>query len=149
MGLEWLLILAMLLPVARGHWDDSLWRRILTDRARPNRLHSPMTQWVRSRIGSVFIGREGLRAGWRFLLFALGILLGVRFVEDPLSHFLAQRLAINLNELSASALLIRKFVLCVSVFLVTAIAATVERQRENAFRLPNLGQPRRRATRRL
>jgi membrane protease YdiL (CAAX protease family) len=95
-----------------------------------------MTQRVRSRIGSVFVGRDGLRAGWRFLLYAFGILLGVRFVEDPLSQFLAQRLAINLNELSAPALLIQKFVLCVSVFLVTAIAATVERRRVDSYGLP-------------
>jgi membrane protease YdiL (CAAX protease family) len=53
-----------------------------------------------------------------------------------LSQFLAQRLAINLNELSAPAMLIRKFVLCVSVFLVTAIAGTVERRRIDSYGLP-------------
>jgi hypothetical protein len=95
-----------------------------------------MTQRVWSRIGWVFIGPEGLRAGGRFLLFAFGILLGVRLVEEPLSQFLAQRFAINLNDLSAPALLIRKFVLCVSVFLVTAIAATVERRRVDSYGLP-------------
>jgi hypothetical protein len=58
-----------------------------------------------------------LRAGWRFLLFPLGVILGVRLVEEPLSRFLAQRLTINLNELSAPPMLIRKFVLSVSVFL--------------------------------
>jgi hypothetical protein len=95
-----------------------------------------MTQRVWSRIGWVFIGPEGLRAGWRFLLFAIGILLGVRLVEEPLSQFLAQRFAINPHELSAPALLIRKFVLCVSVFLVTAIAATVEQRRVDSYGLP-------------
>src|SRR5256885_14716652 len=53
----------------------------------------------------IFIGPEGLRAGWRFLLFALGIVLGAWFVEKPLAQFLAQRLGINLRELSAPALL--------------------------------------------
>jgi membrane protease YdiL (CAAX protease family) len=77
-----------------------------------------------------------LRAGWRFLLFALGIILGVRLMEEPLSQFLAQRLSINLNELSAPAMLIRKFVLYVSVFLVTAIAGTVERRRIDSYGLP-------------
>jgi membrane protease YdiL (CAAX protease family) len=95
-----------------------------------------MTRRAWSRIGWIFVGPEGLRSGWRFLLFALGILVGVRFVEEPLSYFLAQRLAINLNELSAPALLIRKFVLCVSVFLVTAIAATIERRRVDSYGLP-------------
>jgi len=101
-----------------------------------NRLDQPMAQGSRSRGSRVFIGPEGLRAGWRFLLFALGIVLGVWFVEEPLSRFLAQRFAINLHELSAPALLIREFVLCVSVFLVTAIAATLERRRVDIYGLP-------------
>jgi hypothetical protein len=45
-------------------------------------------------IGWIFIGPEGLRAGWRFLLFALGIVLGTWFVEEPLANFLAQWFAI-------------------------------------------------------
>jgi membrane protease YdiL (CAAX protease family) len=94
----------------------------------------PQRAW--SRIGWIFIGPEGVRAGWRFLLFALGIVLGTWFVEKPLAHFLAQRFAINLRELSAPAILIRKFVLCVSVFLVTAIAATLERRRLDSYGLP-------------
>jgi hypothetical protein len=69
-------------------------------------LHRSVTQRVWLRIGWLFIGPEGLRAGWPFLLFALGIILGVRLVEEPLSQFLAQRLAIDLNELSAPAMLI-------------------------------------------
>jgi hypothetical protein len=104
-------------------------------------LHRSVTQRVWLRIGWQFIGREGLRAGWPFLLFALGIILGVRLVEEPLSPFLAQRLAINLNELSAPAMLIRKFVLCVSVFLVTAIAGTVERRRIDSFEFPDCSTP--------
>jgi len=95
-----------------------------------------MAQESRSRIGWVFIGAEGLRAGWRFLLFALGIVLGTWFVEEPLANFLAQRLAVDLHELSAPALLIREFVLCVSVFLVTGIAAIAERRRVDSYGLP-------------
>jgi membrane protease YdiL (CAAX protease family) len=95
-----------------------------------------MMQTSRSRIGSVFIGPQGLRAGWRFLLFALGIELGVRFVEEPLGQFLAQRFAINLHALSAPALLTQKFVLCVSVFLVTGIAAILDRRRVDSYGLP-------------
>jgi membrane protease YdiL (CAAX protease family) len=40
------------------------------------------------------------------------------------------------DELSAPVILIRKFVLCVSVFLVTAIAATLERRRPDSYGLP-------------
>jgi uncharacterized protein len=95
-----------------------------------------MAQASRSPIGSVFIGPEGLRAGWRFLLFAFGIVLGTWFVEEPLAQFLAQRFTINMHELSAPAMLIRKFVLCVSVFLVTGIAAMAERRRVDSYGLP-------------
>lgn len=98
-----------------------------------------MTQSIRSRIGWLFVGPEGLRAGWRFLLFAFGIVLGAWFIEEPLGRFLAQRFAINLRELSAPALLIHEFVFCVSVFLVTTIAAIAEKRRVDSYGLP-LGQ---------
>ena len=106
------------------------------DREYRNALHDSMTQASRSPITSIFIGPHGLRSGWRFLLFALGIVLGARFVETPLALFLAHWLRINLHELSAPALLIREFVLCVSVFLVTGIAAMLERCRVDSYGLP-------------
>jgi hypothetical protein len=77
-----------------------------------------------------------LRAGWRFLLFALGIELGTLVVEEPLAQVLARYFAINLRELSAPALLIREFVFCLSVFLVTGIAALAERRRIDSYGLP-------------
>ena len=95
-----------------------------------------MLERIWSRIGWIFIGPDGLRAGWRFLLFAFGIVLGTWFVEEPLARFLAQSFAINMDELSAPAMLVRKLVLCVSVFLVTAIAATLERRRLDSYGLP-------------
>jgi CAAX protease family protein len=95
-----------------------------------------MLERIWSRIGWIFIGSDGLRAGWRFLLFAFGIVLGTWFVEEPLARFLARSFAIKLDELSAPVILIRKFVLCVSVFLVTAIAATLERRRPDSYGLP-------------
>src|SRR6266478_7826364 len=95
-----------------------------------------MLERIWSRIGWIFVGADGLRAGWRFLLFAFGIVLGTWFVEEPLARFLARWFAINLDELSAPVILIRKFVLCVSVFLVTAIAAMLERRRFDGYGLP-------------
>ena len=95
-----------------------------------------MLERIWSRIGWIVIGSDGLRAGWRFLLFAFGIVLGTWFVEEPLARFLARSFAIKLDELSAPVILIRKFVLCVSVFLVTAIAATLERRRPDSYGLP-------------
>ena len=77
-----------------------------------------------------------MRAGWKFLLFALGIELGALIVEEPLAQVLARYFAINLRELSAPALLIREFVFCLSVFLVTGIAALAERRRIDSYGLP-------------
>ena len=76
-----------------------------------------------------------MRAGWKFLLFALGIELGALIVEEPLAQVLARYFAINLRELSAPALLIREFVFCLSVFLVTGIAALAERRRIDSYGL--------------
>ena len=95
-----------------------------------------MAERARSSIASIFIGPDGLRAGWRFLLFALGIKLGALVVEEPLAQVLARYFAINLRELSAPALLIREFVFCLSVFLVTGIAALAERRRIDSYGLP-------------
>ena len=88
-----------------------------------------MAERARSSIASIFIGPDGLRAGWRFLLFALAIEVGVFVIEEPLAQVLARLFAINLRELSAPALLIREFVFCLSVFLVTGIFALAERRR--------------------
>jgi membrane protease YdiL (CAAX protease family) len=49
-----------------------------------------MLERIWSRIGWIFVGVDGLRAGWRFLLFAFGIVLGTWFVEEPSARFLAQ-----------------------------------------------------------
>jgi uncharacterized protein len=95
-----------------------------------------MAERARSSIASIFIGPDGLRAGWRFLLFALGIELGGLVVEEPLAQVLARYFAINLRELSAPALLIREFVFCLSVFLVIGIFALAERRRIDSYGLP-------------
>jgi uncharacterized protein len=95
-----------------------------------------MAERARSSIASIFIGPSGLRAGWRFLLFALAIELGVFFIEEPLGQILARLFAINPRELSAPALLIGEFVFCLSVFLITGIFALAERRRIDSYGLP-------------
>jgi membrane protease YdiL (CAAX protease family) len=95
-----------------------------------------MAERARSFLASIFVGPHGLRAGWRFLLFAAGIELGALYIEDPLGGIIARHFAINPHELSAPALLIAKFVFCLSVFLVTGIAALAERRRIDSYGLP-------------
>ncbi len=98
-----------------------------------------MAEPARSSIASIFIGPDGLRAGWRFLLFALGIELGVLVIEEPIAQVLARYFTINLRELSAPALLIRELVFCLSVVLITGIAALAEGRRIDGYGLP-IGQ---------
>ena len=95
-----------------------------------------MAERARSSIASIFIGPDGLRAGWRFLLFALAIEVGVFVIEEPLAQVLARLFAINSRELSPPALLIREFVFCLSVFLITGIFALAERRRIDSYGLP-------------
>ncbi len=90
----------------------------------------------RSSIASIFIGPDGLRAGWRFLLFALAIEAGVFVIEEPGAQFLAGQFGVNPRELSAPALLIGEFIFCLSVFLVTGIFALAEGRRIDSYGLP-------------
>lgn len=89
-----------------------------------------------SPIASIFIGQNGLRAGWRFFLFVCGIEISAFFIERPLGGLLSRLFGVDLRELSAPALLIREFVFSISVFLVTGIAAILERRRVDSYGLP-------------
>ena len=85
---------------------------------------------------SIFIGPGGLRAGWRFLLFVLGIELTEFYLRGPLLSLLSRRSGANLDELSAPALLIEELVGFVLVLLVTGVAALFERRRVDGYGLP-------------
>lgn len=89
-----------------------------------------------STIKSIFVGRDGVRAGWRFLFFVAGIELAEFYVRTPLLSLLSRLSAVNLDELSAPALLIEELVGFVLVLLVTGIAAWLERRRVDDYGLP-------------
>ena len=95
-----------------------------------------MAEPARSSIASIFIGPNGLRAGWRFLLFTFAIEVGAFVLEEPLGKILGRLFAINPRELSAPALLIDEFVFCLSVFLITGMFALAEGRRIDSYGLP-------------
>jgi len=95
-----------------------------------------MVQKKFSGIGSVFVGPNSLRAGWRFLLFVLGIELAEYLLREPLISFLGRQLGIRLDELSAPSLFIEELVGFLIVLLVTGIAAFFERRRVGDYGLP-------------
>ena len=95
-----------------------------------------MTPAPRSGFISIFTGPDGLRAGWRFLLFAIGIAIGAFAIELPLIRLFGGWFGIKPGELSAPALLIEESVFCVNVFVVTGIAALLEGRRVDSYGLP-------------
>ena len=95
-----------------------------------------MSSHSRSPLITLFLGSQGLRAGWRFLLFALGIQLGEALIEGPLGTYLARQLGISLGDLSAPALLLIEAAGLITVLLVTGVAAILERRRIDSYGLP-------------
>ena len=87
-------------------------------------------------MASIFVGPGGLRAGWRFLLFVLGIELVEFYLRGPLLSLLSRRSGVNLDELSAPALFIEELVGLASVLLVTWVAGLFERRRVDDYGLP-------------
>ncbi len=85
---------------------------------------------------SVFVGPEGLRYGWRFFLFVVGIEVLSEFVGFPLTTYLCVRLGIPPGELSAPALFMEELVGLGTVLLVTGLAALLERRRIDSYGLP-------------
>jgi uncharacterized protein len=88
---------------------------------------------------SVFIGPDGLRHGWRFLLFATAIVLIGSFVEEPVIGFLAAKLHVDENVLSAATIMLGDTVDLIAVLLVTFVIASFERRRIDSYGLP-IGQ---------
>ena len=95
-----------------------------------------MVHKERSTITPIFLGPNGLRAGWRFLLFVLGIELTEFYLREPLITFLGRQVGISLDELSAPGLFLEEFVGLFIVLLVTGLAAFLERRRVDDYGLP-------------
>ena len=95
-----------------------------------------MESKVWSGIASIFVGPGGLRAGWRFLLFVLGIELAELYLREPLTLLLARHLGIGLGGLSAPGLFLEELVGLFIVLVVTGIAAFLERRRVDDYGLP-------------
>jgi uncharacterized protein len=89
-----------------------------------------------SRIKRLFIGPDGLRHGWRFLIFAAAIVLVVEFLEQRAIAFLAAIFHVHRNELSAPAIVVSDGFDLIVVLIVTGVFALCERRRIDSYGLP-------------
>src|ERR1700740_1819125 len=83
-----------------------------------------------------FIGPNGFRHGWRFLIFVAGIIVLVQFLEQPAVTFLADRFHVVEGTLSAPAIIVRDAVDLILILIVTGAAALFERRRVDGYGLP-------------
>jgi membrane protease YdiL (CAAX protease family) len=84
----------------------------------------------------LFIGPDGLRHGWRFFIFATAIVVIGILVEGPAIAFLAAKLHVHGNVLSAPSVILGDTFDLVAVLIVTGVIAFFERRRIDAYGLP-------------
>ncbi len=89
-----------------------------------------------SRIKGLFVGPDGLRHGWRFLIFAAAIFLVVRFLEQPAIVFLAAKLHVDPGVLSAPSIIVSGAFDLIVILIVTGAVARFEHRRIDSYGLP-------------
>ncbi len=87
-------------------------------------------------IKSLFVGPDGLRHGWRFVLFAAAIILVVQFLEQPAIAFLASKVHVDPSALSAPSIIVSDAFDLILILIVTGVAARFERRRIDSYGLP-------------
>jgi membrane protease YdiL (CAAX protease family) len=89
-----------------------------------------------SRIKWLFIGPDGLRHGWRFLIFVAAIVLVAQFLEQLAIAFLQAKLHVDRSALSAPAIILGDGFDLIVVLIVTGVFALCERRRIDSYGLP-------------
>jgi membrane protease YdiL (CAAX protease family) len=89
-----------------------------------------------SRIKWLFIGPDGLRHGWRFLIFVAAIVVVAQFLEQPAIAFLEAKLHVDRSALSAPSLILGDGFDLIAVLIVTGVFALCERRRIDSYGLP-------------
>jgi membrane protease YdiL (CAAX protease family) len=89
-----------------------------------------------SAIKWLSVGPNGLRHGWRFLIFAAVIFLVVQFLEQPAIAFLAAKLHVDRSALSAPSIIVSDGSNLIVILIVTGVAAQFEQRRIDSYGLP-------------
>ena len=91
----------------------------------------------------VFIGENGLRAGWRLVIFTATFLVCQVIIQRTLAHLspslVALEEAMQKGEFSPQALIIIETVNLISVAVAMAVMARIERRRMSQYGLPRRG----------
>ena len=88
-----------------------------------------------TRISWLFIGPDGLRHGWRFLIFVATIVLIAQFLEQPAIAFLEAKVHVDRSALSASSIILGDGFDLIAVLIVTGVFALCERRRIDSYGL--------------
>src|SRR5439155_103737 len=89
-----------------------------------------------SRTKWLFIGPDGLRHGWRFLVFVAAIVLVAQFLAQFAIAFLEMKLFVDRSALSASSLILGDSLDLIVILIVTGVFALCERRRIDSYGLP-------------
>jgi membrane protease YdiL (CAAX protease family) len=89
-----------------------------------------------SRFKSLFVGPDGLRHGWRFLLFVAALLALVRLLEEPVFAFFSSKLHLDLKAFSAVSFIVSDGFDFIVILIVTGVIAFLERRRIDGYGLP-------------
>ena len=88
-----------------------------------------------SRIKWLFIGPDGLRHGWRFLIFVAAIVLVAQLLAQFAIAFLGAKLHVDRSGLSASSIILGDGFDLIVVLIVTGVFALCERRRIDSYGL--------------
>ena len=88
-----------------------------------------------SRIKWLFIGPDGLRHGWRFLVFVAAIVLVAQLLERLAIVFLGAKLHVDRSALSVSSIILGDGFDLIVVLIVTGVFALCERRRIDSYGL--------------
>jgi hypothetical protein len=89
-----------------------------------------------NKLKSLLIGPDGLRHGWRFLIFVVAIFLVGQFLEQPAIAFLEAKLHVDRSALSAPSIVLSDCLDLIVILIVTGVFALCERRRIDSYGLP-------------
>jgi membrane protease YdiL (CAAX protease family) len=89
-----------------------------------------------NKLKSIFVGPDGLRHGWRFLVFVAAIIVVVKFLEQPAIRLLAATFHVQRDALSAASIIVSDGFDLIVILIVTGVFALCERRRVDSYGLP-------------